>query len=485
MRYILVMMVLAGLCGGSVYSSGIFGSGVSASGISTAIAKESNCKIIYPGDDPNKAYEALIARTDMGTLSTTNHRVLVLSPGTYISTGWLLDTDYIDVVSLSGNPRDTIISAVDANTVTQTCSSVFLRGITIKNTSASDDAGDRTTNGIFSDMGFLINVANNSSSLYEDMIFSHSNVCAYDQYSVFSVQNLGGTWRNCSAGDYAWRAANGKDVSGNFYYCTAGTYSFGGDNENISIGTGVISGKFYYCTSGANGFGGCGSFGQSCSSASLFIGCVSGSNSFALGRTFAGTAIDCTGGSACFAGCVDDTQCGTFSGKAIRCKASFGATVGSFGMDKTAGSGATMSGLLMDCQIGTDAAYLDGTQNAGTRGITTLTGQIIRCHPYVPIAKTADTTIQQIFSGAIYTNSGDTNAINFTLPAAVVGLEYTFIDMSNTDTADVTVTASGAETIGGLGTAAVGNDDNTFGIIRIKCITTGSWVVMDSTGAWN
>jgi hypothetical protein len=101
----------------------------------------------------------------------------------------------------------------------------------------------------------------------------------------------------------------------------------------------------------------------------------------------------------------------------------------------------------------------------------------------LPIAKTADYTIPLELNGATFTNSGDDGAIVFTLPAAIRGLEYTFVDVVNTAGVDLTIDGNGAEEIGTLGTTAVADDD-VIQSITIYCLVDGKWEVKHSTGTW-
>jgi hypothetical protein len=137
MRYLLtavLVLAMAGIGFASVFggSGSVFGGGYPAS---VTAVENSNAVYINDSRNPETAYDALIARTDMGTLSATNRRTLVLMPGTYTLTGtWELDTDYVDVVSLSGNPKDTVVytNATSVNAVELTCRDTQIRGFTIR-----------------------------------------------------------------------------------------------------------------------------------------------------------------------------------------------------------------------------------------------------------------------------------------------------------------------------------------------------------------
>ena len=74
-----------------------------------------NCAVVGLADDVSAKYDWLKSsdrNARMGALSATNRRTLILAPGTYtLAAQWDLDTDYVDVVSLTGNPADTIVTA--------------------------------------------------------------------------------------------------------------------------------------------------------------------------------------------------------------------------------------------------------------------------------------------------------------------------------------------------------------------------------------
>lgn len=95
--------------------------------------------IIYPGDGIEKWYDYLCSATrdgegDYVPRNATNQRALILGPGKYTVTETLdVDTNYVNIVSLTGNPDDTIIeTAVAGPVVTLTATAMTFRGITIK-----------------------------------------------------------------------------------------------------------------------------------------------------------------------------------------------------------------------------------------------------------------------------------------------------------------------------------------------------------------
>jgi hypothetical protein len=506
-------------------------------------------------------------------------------PGTYtITSTFAIDTSYVDIVSNSGNPYDTIITCSTATvaTATQTADDVKISNVTFKHTLG--------TTGCYA---FLMSAADNSTSVYSNVHFRNSAAAPYLSESMYSTTTLGGYWYNCKADNYAFRCADGIDMSANMYDCTAGKRSFFGDNNNNASGTGKLTGYLVRCVGGDESFASCALFGSEISG--TLVDCIGGNTSFAVGKPISGTLIRCFGGDNSFAGTTDTyygsvTSSGLLidcfagngnnyamgnascvqSGRFIRCKSltspentsiagvstvtvspsaawvktpfstvnkNLVFTAKATGLQpklyvrlqrtatvsisvtklteakgtvirvaaKTNGT-STMAQIKTAIEASGDAdaliavSYPSGGDGSGVLDeITTGTSGAVdyklingggspefrgNC-PLYPYACIANTTVYPFDNGATYTNSGDTDAITFTLPAALAGYEYTFIDSSNTDTADITITANGTETIGSLGTSAVGNTDNTYGIITIKCVVDGSWVVVDSAGTWS
>lgn len=286
--------------------------------------------------------------TRMGAASATNRRTLILAPGVYtLSVTWTLDTDYVDVVSLSGNPKDTIITRATGDaTVVQTADDVRLIGFTIKNT--GNASGDH---------GFEINASDNSDSFYEDMHFRQTSV-AGTRTPVYGVSDLNGTWRHCEADNFAWRLATNKNLSATMEHCVAGESSFGGDASGAEI-----TGTLRYCVAGRESFGGCDVVG--CDISGTLEYCIAGDRSFALGKEFSGMAIGCIGGRCCFAGWSGvGANYGTFSGKARNCTAEGGY---SFGMGHAS---CVQSGTIENCRNGTAGLYAEGVSGAAPSTIT-------------------------------------------------------------------------------------------------------------------
>jgi len=291
---LMMMLLMASVCFGQA-GRGRY------SGTPASVTAMENANSVYINDstDPNKAYEALIARTDMGTLSATNRRTLILMPGVYnLTSTWPIDTDYVDVVSVSGNPEDTVVvRGTGGATVTQTANDVRLRGFTIKQTAYA--AGDHAL--------LLSPSSANTASVYTNMKFTAAATSATCQYvlsrAVYSTKDLGGTWEDCGdlTQDYLWSCPSDNNITGTFRRC------YGRDHcwimETPGNGAGVLSGTWSFCIANDHSYGGsfeiCASYGNSITGTMEF--CTGGNRCFAKYKTISGTVRYCTGKAYCFA----------------------------------------------------------------------------------------------------------------------------------------------------------------------------------------
>lgn len=307
-----------------------------------------NAVFVDSCDDLQTKYDWLKSsdrNATMGALSDANRRTLILSPGKHTLTStWTLDTNYVDIVSLSGNPKDTIVTrATGGIAVNQTTGSIMLQGFLIENT------------GIVSgDEAFIQSAVDNSGSIYRYMDFKVNPDYHFltSRHSVHGVENLNGIWENCNASKSAWRIAANKQLNAYMYRCISwvtlydkaagyGTGSFGGDALGASI-----SGTLIECKAGNYSFGGCSTIGMDISG--TLIRCEAGGDSYALMHTFSGQAYDCIGGIRCFGGSTG----GFFSGYAENCSASglsFGCGTGSINSGEMVGCTVTAMSEAMNC----------------------------------------------------------------------------------------------------------------------------------------
>lgn len=107
-----------------------------------------------------------------------------------------------------------------------------------------------------------------------------------------------------------------------------------------------------------------------------------------------------------------------------------------------------------------------------------------------PIVKvlTADTTLNAKHAGITITNEGATADRTMTLPAATVGQEFTFIQMTTTAGGfNIILDGSGAETIAlpSTGVQAATITSGTLGAsVKIRCVKAGEWEIVSYTGTW-
>jgi hypothetical protein len=152
----------------------------------------------------------------MGTLSATNRRVLILTPGTYNITqlqGWELNTQYVDVTSITPEDPEAVIvtsSLVETTmnrtqTVEQTATDVNMSGFTIENT--------QTTG---SGHGLYITEAN-TNSIYRNMRFNHSlgasAAAAAAPLAIKSAINDAGDYVDCESTEGGWVALSGTHTA--------------------------------------------------------------------------------------------------------------------------------------------------------------------------------------------------------------------------------------------------------------------------------
>lgn len=121
------------------------------------------------------------------------------------------------------------------------------------------------------------------------------------------------------------------------------------------------------------------------------------------------------------------------------------------------------------------------TDDASVGGDLTVTGSTTTQSPYT--ARTASYSLLTTDTGGLFSNGGAAVGITFTLPAAAVGLQYTFYTSS---TQIITVTPASGDMILHL-TNAVDNRINnaTAGdSLKLVAIDALYWVPLAETGTW-
>ena len=299
------------------------------------------------GEELLAAYALAKAMTPFGNAKDVYNRVqVVVAPGTYYfpNDDFNIDSNYVDVVSLTGN-RDVVLDFIN---VTSVATDVYLKGL---------------------DLG------TNPFTIYGNQPNLKIENCTGGDYSFSGdTQSTSGTFTNCTAGDYSF---GGRDNAGDIGYgyiedgavcinCTAGDYSFGGNQLYMG---GTADGTFINCTAGDYSFGGTGFTNGT------FTDCVAGQGSFGGDGNVVGTYTGCTAGDYSFGGIYLSSVSGTFN-NCIAGNNSFGeatATVSGTFNNCTAGNnsfgqngGSTVSGTFNNCtsgsySFGADSATVSGT----------------------------------------------------------------------------------------------------------------------------
>jgi hypothetical protein len=221
--------------------------------------------------------------------SATNRITVIAAPGNYDfgSTPFVMDAEYIDLVSLDGNTSIIFNSNSTGATISITANDVFVKGV---------------------------NVLTKNFTIANSLNLLKVEDCK-GGYGSFGGEGIAsGTFINCTGGTISFGGSpfGGGTASGTFINCTGGTASFGG--------AGTASGTFINCTGGGSQFGnGCfgGGFGGIASG--TFSNCVSGSSAFGGGAgTASGIFTNCTGGDFSFG------VFGTLTGKLYYCRLTSG-----------------------------------------------------------------------------------------------------------------------------------------------------------------
>jgi hypothetical protein len=227
-------------------------------------------------------------------LSNSNRVRVVVAPGTYqIESNLSLNTNYVDVVSLTGN-RDVILSTSTGAIFEVNATDVYIKGLDLAtyNMSFAVNNNDNYNLIVENCSGAAYSFGADGAELYGTFIN-----CESGNYSFGGMySSVYGTFINCKAGADSF-GGTGSQVSGIFTDCTAlGLYCFGGPSDLVAVGGPYItnvSGTFTNCKAYSD------SFGASDSTVTgVFTNCSSQYiNSFGGGgSTISGTFNNCDGG---------------------------------------------------------------------------------------------------------------------------------------------------------------------------------------------
>jgi hypothetical protein len=347
------------------------------------------------GDELKAAYTA----AQMRLPTSTNRISVIVGPGKYFNSSpaifpladgqFEFSTDYIDVISLTGNP-DVFLSGISVGGLSyikgmNTAEAIALGGAQPGFNLTSSPSTQKIENCIGGDYSFGFGGSVNGTFINcigGNVSFASIN-SSTPPLGIIELPsgNIGGIFIKCTAGDNSFGNViffNKSNLTGTFTDCVAGDYSFGHDSFNM--GGVTISGIFTNCVGGEYMFTG----SQFSTLSGTFINCKGGATSFAGGfgpsssGECSGIFNNCEGGDYSFSGIGGETS-GTFT----NCKAidfSFGATASgtfnncisgdySFGQS---GIGGTASGIFTNCVAGAESF-------GKAFGMGTLSGKLYYC----------------------------------------------------------------------------------------------------------
>jgi hypothetical protein len=229
------------------------------------------------------AYDIAVASTPYGIPKGSDNRfTIIAAPGYYNfgSTPFVMDTQYVDLVSLDGN-RSIVFNSLDlAGTISITANDVFVNGVDVQN-----------KNFTIADNLTLLKVEN----------------CKGGNRSFGFGVTVSGTFTNCTGGSASFGSAG--TASGTFTNCVGGNSLFGNGSFGGGFG-GTASGIFTNCTAGGSSFG-----GGAGTASGTFTNCAGTDFPFGTFGTTSGTFTNCTGSNA-FGG--------TLTGKLYYCRLTSG-----------------------------------------------------------------------------------------------------------------------------------------------------------------
>ena len=226
---------------------------------------------------------ASYAQAKSSSPSATNRIAVLASPGKYtFASDFTLDTQYIDVVSLTGE-CDVLVTG--SGTINVTANDVYVKGIDVdvKNFTIADSLPLLKVNnckgGNYS-FGGTTNPTPGSQPLNPILVNGTFVDCEGGDFSFAGNGMAYGTFTNCVGGDSSF----GYYCDGTFTNCVGGDFSFGGD-------MGYIDGIMKNCTAGDNSFAPVGTINSN----AVLDNCVGGLNSFASGPSsiITGKLIKC------------------------------------------------------------------------------------------------------------------------------------------------------------------------------------------------
>lgn len=265
------------------------------------------------------------------TIDTTDRYSVIISPGEYtFNTYFAIDTDGIDVISLTGG-RDVVINKplIDFNSTVAT--SVWIQDVDHITVRGIDTQTHQFRTEVY---GLNVLIENCKGGAFSFAFGEATNSDPSTHYG--KVTGTEATFKNCEGRDYSFLPFTRNNFA-HFIDCKGGNYSFGynahdtlnADCTNCTAGgysfgyafDGDAHGSYTNCTVLNNGERSFLSFAQGDGNVSSIItNCIAGDDSFAKNATLTslGKIINCIGGNGSF---FTDTVIGTGvnNGMVINC----------------------------------------------------------------------------------------------------------------------------------------------------------------------
>lgn len=245
-----------------------------ATNLTSSINRGKNFILVDSDNSPeDNALEFSSSYVEAKNLSPSlNNRVaLLVTPGKYsFSSDFNVDTQYIDIVSLTGD-RDVLITG--SSTLNVTANDVYLRGIDVydKNFTIGDNLSLLKMNnckGGDNSFGGTPDATPGATASIGVMVTGRFVDCEGGDFSFGGNGLAYGTFLNCIGGDSSF----GFDCYGTFEDCTGGDWSFGGEHN-------IEGGSLKNCVGGENSFASIGDIKEG----ATLEDCTGGFESFASG----------------------------------------------------------------------------------------------------------------------------------------------------------------------------------------------------------
>lgn len=193
-------------------------------------------------------YNTAVTSTPNGTAkSASNRAVVVLSPGIYDLgvVSFILGTEFVDLVGLTGNPNDVLITSaniVGDGTILKTSDDNVISGITVELTSVADDdraciytpdltgfSAEVWTNVVLRGVGNPTNVKGVFSGVYTSVKSSGP------LFGSLAASECLGKFVSCEGGDNSFAAAGNIGATANLYFNIAGADSYATDGGSVDV----------------------------------------------------------------------------------------------------------------------------------------------------------------------------------------------------------------------------------------------------------